>query len=177
MSSKNMDSLLQDAQDGINAQDVANKFLTFFAHGKLYGLTIANVNGITQIQEITAMPELPHYVKGIINLRGVVVPLVDVNLRFGNEEQEYTDRTCIITLEVGGNRIGFIVDAVDAVIDIPEENISPPPPLTSNLSGYVTGVAKTGEGGTRLVLLLDSFTMVGEVNLVASDINNMPDVI
>jgi len=156
-----------------DVQDDTNKFLTFFCSEKLYGLSIANVNGITQLQDITAMPDLPYYVKGIINLRGVVIPLVDVNLRFGNAEQEYTDRTCIITLEVGGNRIGFIVDAVDAVVDIPQEIISPPPPLAGNLSGYVTGIAKTGESGTRLVLLLDSNAMVGEVSLVAGSINEM----
>jgi len=175
MAKDSMDLLMQ-AQDALGAADVTNKFLTFFAQDKLYGLTIANVNGITQMQDITEMPELPHYVKGIINLRGVVIPLVDVNLRFGNPEQEYTDRTCIVTLEVGGNRIGFIVDAVDAVVDIPEENISPPPALTGSLSGYVVGVAKTGEGGTKLVLLLDSNAMVGEVSMVAGEINEMVTV-
>lgn len=163
MLNENMDLLLQDTteQDG---QDVANKFLTFFIENKLYGLSIINVNGITQIQEITPMPELPHYVKGIINMRGTVIPLVDVNLRFGNMEQPYTDRTCIITLEIGGSQVGFIVDAVEAVLDIPETSISPPPPLTGSTSGYITGIGKCGEGGTKIVLLLDCHALVGETS-------------
>jgi len=168
MVNNSMDTLLQDAHDGQNTQDVSNKFLTFFIENKLYGLSIINVNGITQIQEITPMPELPHYVKGIINMRGTVIPLIDVNLRFGNMEQPYTDRTCIITLEVGGNQVGFIVDAVEAVLDIPEESISAPPPLTGSTSGYITGIGKCGEGGTKIVLLIDSNAMVGGESAFAS---------
>ena len=160
MFNESMDMMLQDNQ---GSQDVSNKFLTFFIGSKLYGLSIVNVNGITQIQEITPMPELPYYVKGIINMRGTVIPLIDVNLRFGNMEQEYTDRTCIITLEIGGNQVGFIVDAVEAVMDIPGESISSPPPLTGSGSGYITGIGKTGENGSKIVLLLDSYSMVGEV--------------
>jgi len=168
MFNENMDALLQDSE---TPQDVSNKFLTFFIENKLYGLSIVNVNGITQIQEITPMPELPHYVKGIINMRGTVIPLIDVNLRFGNMEQEYTDRTCIITLEISGNQVGFIVDAVEAVLDIPQESISLPPPLTGSASGYITGIGKTGEGGSKIVLLLDSYSMVGEVAMNFSAIN------
>ena len=172
-----MELLQQDVQDGLSAHDVSNKFLTFFIENKLFGLSIINVNGITQMQEITPMPELPHYVKGIINMRGTVMPLIDVNLRFGNMEQPYTDRTCIITLEVGGNRVGFIVDAVDAVIDIPQETISPPPPLTGSTAGYVTGIGKCGEAGTKIVLLLDSYSMVGESGMdMVGSINEMTTV-
>ena len=174
MINNQMDLLLQDAQDGADVQDVSNKFLTFFIESKLYGISIINVNGITQMQDITPMPELPHYVKGIINMRGTVIPLIDVNLRFGNMEQPYTDRTCIITLEVSGNRVGFIVDAVDAVIDIPQENISAPPPLTGSAAGYVTGIGKCGESGTKIVLLIDSYAMVGESGMgMLSAVNEM----
>ena len=173
MENENLDLMLQDAQDGQSPQDVSNKFLTFFIENKLYGLSIVNVNGITQIQEITPMPELPYYVKGIINMRGTVIPLIDVNLRFGNMEQPYTDRTCIITLEISGNQVGFIVDAVEAVLDIPDENISAPPPITGSTSGYITGIGKCGEAGTKIVLLLDSYALVGEAAFDMSAFGDM----
>ena len=162
MTGEKLDQLLQQ---NLSPQDASNKFLTFFAQSKLYGISISNVNGITQIQQITDMPELPHYIKGVINLRGVVIPLVDVNLRLGSTQQPYTDRTCIITLEVNENHVGCIVDAVDAVIDIPEEAISPPPPLTDSMAGYITGIGKCGEEGKKIVLLLDCRALVGEISL------------
>ncbi|MCL2578850.1 MAG: chemotaxis protein CheW [Oscillospiraceae bacterium] len=173
MNNENLDMMLSEAQDGQNPQDVSNKFLTFFIENKLYGLAITNVNGITQIQEITPMPELPYYVKGIINMRGTVIPLIDVNLRFGNMEQPYTDRTCIITLEISGNQVGFIVDAVEAVLDIPDESISPPPPITGSTSGYITGIGKCGDNGTKIVLLLDSYALVGEAAFDMSAFGDM----
>ena len=173
MSNENLDLMLSEVQDGQNPQDVSNKFLTFFIGGKLYGLSIINVNGITQIQEITPKPELPFYVKGIINMRGTVIPLIDVNLRFGNMEEPYTDRTCIITLEISGNQVGFIVDAVEAVLDIPDENISPPPPITGSTSGYITGIGKCGERGTKIVLLLDSYALMGETAFDMSALGEM----
>ncbi len=145
--------------DVVPGADVSDKYLTFMVENQLFGLSISNVNGIIQMQPITPMPELPYYVKGIINMRGLVVPIINVNLRFGKMEQEYSDRTCIITLEIGKNQVGIIVDAVEEVLDIEPEAISPRPPLAGQAASYVTGIGKVG---AKMVLILDSHLLVGD---------------
>ncbi|MDR2909114.1 MAG: chemotaxis protein CheW [Oscillospiraceae bacterium] len=142
--------------------DMEGKYLTFFVGEQIFSLPIACVIEIVQVQPINTMPELPYYVKGIINMRGKVIPVIDMNLRFGRSEREYTERTCIIIIEINGNQVGFIVDAVDEVLDITPENISPPPALAERGSTYIVGVGKL-EG--KIVLMLDSAILVGEQDL------------
>ncbi len=139
--------------------DVANKYLTFVVENQIYGLSIQNVNGIIQMQEITPVPELPPHVKGVINMRGIVVPIIDVNLRFGKAEQTYNERTCIIILETEQGYVGIIVDAVREVMEIPPENISPRPALGTQNASYINGIGRVGE---KIVLLLDSKLLVGQ---------------
>lgn len=140
--------------------DEADKYLTFFVGEQVYGLSIRQVNGIIQMQEITSMPELPYYIKGIINMRGTVIPVLSVHLRFGQAEQEYHERTCIIILDRGDSQAGVIVDAVEAVLDIPPESIAPHPAMASQGESFVTGIAKVGGG--KMVLLLDTDLLVGD---------------
>lgn len=142
-----------------SSSDISNKYLTFLVEGQTFGLSISNVNGIIQMQEITPMPELPPHVKGIINMRGMVVPIIDVNLRFGKEEQVYTERTCIIILETEKGQVGIIVGEVKEVLDIPAKDVSPRPAVASQGSSYVNGIGKLG---TKIVLLLDSGLLVGQ---------------
>lgn len=139
-------------------EDISDKYLTFFVEEQIFGLCISNVTSIIQMQEITSMPELPYYVKGIISMRGLVIPIININLRFGKMEQEYTDRTCIIILEMGEHQVGVIVDAVEEVLDILPEDISPRPTLAGQSANYVTGIGKVGG---KMVLLLDSHLLVG----------------
>lgn len=143
-----------EGYDSAANTDLSTKFLTFSVGGQYFGISIRNVIEIVQVEPATPMPELPYYAKGIINLRGKVVPLVDVNLRFGKPEQEYTDRTCIIIIDIDGVDVGFIVDAVDEVLDIEESQISPPPNFSAGRENrFVTGVCKLEK---HMVLLLDS---------------------
>jgi purine-binding chemotaxis protein CheW len=97
-----------------------------------YGIAIGYVTEIIGLQSITEIPELPHYVKGIINLRGKIIPVMDVRLRFNKEAKEYNDRTCTIVIEVRDITVGLIVDAVAEVASITSENIVPPPQIDGN---------------------------------------------
>ncbi|AWI06288.1 chemotaxis protein CheW [Clostridium drakei] len=137
--------LAEDTQKG--------RFLTFSVGKESYGIEIKYVKEIIGIQEITEVPELPDYVKGIINLRGKIIPVMDVRLRFKKEPKEYNDRTCIIVIDVEEISIGLIVDNVSEVLTIEEENIVPPPDLKTGFHNrYVKGIGKVGN---EVKLLLD----------------------
>ena len=105
------------------------KFLTFSLGKEDYGVEIKYVTEIIGIQSITEVPDLPAYINGIINLRGKIIPVMDVRLRFGKTVREYDDRTCIIVIDINDISIGLIVDRVSEVINIPESEIVPPPQL------------------------------------------------
>lgn len=130
------------------------RFLAFLLGNETYGIEIRCVTEIVGIQAITEMPEMPAYIKGIINLRGLIIPLLDVRLRFGKEPRAYDDRTCVVVIDLNGISLGLIVDSVSEVLTIPAENISELPALNSGLkNGYVKNIGKL-DG--RVVLLLDS---------------------
>lgn len=106
------------------------------------------------MQKITHMPQQPDYVRGVINLRGKIIPTIDVRTRFKKEKKDYDERTCIIVVDVQEMLVGYIVDKVDEVITIFEENISEPPKLTRDFQGrYVKGIAKVKE---IIIMLLES---------------------
>lgn len=151
------------AQDS-NAE-MYGKYLTFWTDEQLFGVPIADVVQIVGIQEITVIPEFPEYAKGVINMRGNIIPLIDVRLRFHKPEAAYNERTCIIVTNIDDNSIGFIVDAVDAVTDIRDDCISPPPKLAGDsTNSYLTGVAKVD---SRVVLLLDIGKILSEDAVMA----------
>lgn len=134
------------------------KYLTFWTAGQLFGIPIAHVEQIIGLQEIVEVPHLPAYAKGIIHLRGQIIPVIDMRLRMGRPEQAYTSRTSIVVTDVEEQLIGFVVDSVDGVIDIGEDRISPPPRIQQQEEDgtYMAGVAcLPGERGTQIVLLLD----------------------
>ncbi len=118
-----------------------------------YGVDIATVEGIIKMQEITRLPHAPEFVEGITNLRGTVVPVIDLRKRFGLPSQEPTRDTRIVIANMGGVKVGLVVDAVNQVIRVPEESIELPPQMsmTSN-SAFIKNIAKL-EG--QLVILLD----------------------
>lgn len=138
----------------------SEKYLTFFINGQCYGLAISLVMEIIGMQKIAEVPEFPHYAKGIINLRGLIVPLIDLNLRVGYEEQEYTNKTCVIVVNVEGIEIGLIVDAVDEVLDIDCSDINPPPKSAGEEADrFVKGVAVQPD---KLVLLMSCEKIIGD---------------
>lgn len=135
----------------------SSKFLTFQLGEEIYGLDILKVKEIIGIMDITPVPQSPSYVKGVLNLRGKIIPVVDLRLKFGFEEREYTERTCIIVVELenadGKMLVGIIVDAVSEVTNISEADVEPTPEFGSSFStDYIRGMAKI-KG--KVVILLD----------------------
>jgi purine-binding chemotaxis protein CheW len=118
-----------------------------------YGIEITKVQEIILMGDITRVPQTPNFIKGLINLRSTVIPIVDLRLRFGLKEESPTDDTRIMVVNVGGKTIGIIVDAVSEVLRISQEQISPPPPTVAGLGReYLTGLVKLNK---RLLILLD----------------------
>ncbi len=131
----------------------ANKYLLFNLKDELYGIAIANITEIIEMQRITEMPDMPGYVKGVINLRGRVIPVIDLRMRFGMEERAYDDRTCVVIANIGEASMGFIVDTVAEVHDILEKNIEPPPDFKTDAgrNHYISGLGKIGDKVTILI--------------------------
>ena len=134
-------------EDDEDVDNQSNKYLMFNLGDEEYGIDIAKITAIEELQQITVIPDMPNFVKGVINLRGKVIPAVDLRLRFGLEEREYDDRTCIVIVSVNESTIGLIVDIVSEVHEIGINDIGPPPSF-KNMSGkeqYIAGLAKRGE--------------------------------
>lgn len=145
---------IEDAQKG--------KFLTFCIGNEFYGIEIKYVTEIIGLQPITEIPEMPEYIKGIINLRGKIIPVMDVRLRFRKPFREYNDRTCIIVIEVQDVSVGLIVDTVSEVISISDEEIVAPPNVTKEGNKYIKGIGKVG---SDVKLLLDSDKLLNDTDL------------
>lgn len=139
------------------------KFLTFGLGKESYGIEIKYVTEIIGIQTITEVPEFPEYVKGIINLRGKIIPVMDVRLRFKKEAKDYNDRTCIIVIDIEQACIGLIVDTVSEVTTILEENIVEPPGGNRYFGSKY--IKKIGKIGNEVKLLLDCMKLLAEDEL------------
>jgi len=156
------DELLTDDDDNEDTQ--ANKYLFFKIGKESYGVGIRYVIEIIELQTISMVPDLPDYVKGVINLRGKVIPIVDLRLRFDMEERAYDNRTCIIITEVDHILVGCLVDTVEEVMEIFEKNIEPPPKFktVSGRDQYISGMGKVGEA---IKILIDVEKIVRDENL------------
>ncbi|MHA7963829.1 chemotaxis protein CheW [Paenibacillus sp. CAU 1782] len=136
-------SALQELE--LEEDSLKNKYLTFALGSEVYGIEIRHVTEIIGVQSITPVPELPEYIKGIINLRGKIIPVMDVRLRFRKPFREYNDRTCIIVVDIKEISIGLIVDTVAEVMTIEEGNIVEPPDLNQFSRRYIQGIGKSGD--------------------------------
>ncbi|MCI8645286.1 MAG: purine-binding chemotaxis protein CheW [Firmicutes bacterium] len=116
----------KDSEGVVEARNVA-RFLTFLSDGLYFGVNTRNVIEIINNHQIRTLPMVPDYVRGIINLRGQVIPIIDMRLRMGKPFQEYTPKTCIVILEIDSNTIGIVVDSVAQVLDIDLDRITPIP--------------------------------------------------
>lgn len=143
-------------------------FMTFQIGKEFFGINISYVNEIIAMQSIAAIPEVEDYVKGLINLRGKILPVIDVRIRFKMEPCEYTDRTCIIVIDVKSTMIGLIVERLSDVDTIAEDSIAPPPSLgrkEHEHNKYVYGLAKTGD---RVTLLLDPEKLIKQDDIMVA---------
>ena len=148
-----------------------NKFLMFKLGEEEYGIDITRITAIEELPQITNIPDMPNFVKGVINLRGKVIPAVDLRLRFGIEEKEYDDRTCIIIVSIKESTIGLIVDIVSEVHEIKENDIGAPPSF-KNASGkeqYIAGLAKKGE---EVKIILDVEKIISNEDKAVIDQSN-----
>jgi purine-binding chemotaxis protein CheW len=139
--------------------DLAGKYLTFALSEEEYGLPVLKVREIIKIMSITTVPQVPGHVRGVINLRGKVIPVVDLRLKFGFASQDYTERTCIIVVEValqsGAVMMGIIVDHVSEVLNITPEEIEQTPEFGEKVeTTYMKGIAKV-KGKVKILLDLD----------------------
>jgi len=142
-----------------------NKYLTFAVGSEDYGIEIVLVTEIIGIQKITDVPDMPGDIKGVINLRGKVIPVMDVRLRFRMPEREYDDRTCIVVVSVSGAPVGLVVDTVKEVAEIPENQIELPPEIAQGgTQRYIKGLGKMGEA---VKILLDVEKLVRHEDLAA----------
>ncbi|VAV83379.1 Positive regulator of CheA protein activity (CheW) [hydrothermal vent metagenome] len=144
---------MAEAQNNITVSGEGNQYVTFCLGDEEYGVDILKVQEIIGISPVTKVPYLPDFIKGVINLRGIVVPIVDLRLRFRLQAAEYTDRTCVVIVKVGERVVGMIVDAVSEVMEIEEAMIDAAPSFGSGVrTDFIDGMGKVEE---RLVLLLD----------------------
>ena len=143
------------------------KYLTFTLDKEEYGISILKIKEIIGMMPITTVPQTPDFVKGVINLRGKVIPVVDLRLRFGMEAMEYNERTCIIVVEISGQAgtvmIGIVVDSVSEVLNIKGEEIEDTPTFGTKLNTeYILGMAKM-EGAVKILLDIDQVLSAEEI--------------
>ncbi|MCS7461874.1 chemotaxis protein CheW [Paenibacillus doosanensis] len=130
------------------------KVIVFALAEEEYGVEVEQVRTIERMQPMTRVPKTPDFVKGVINLRGVVTPVIDLRGRFGFQESEYTDSTRIIIVSVKDIEVGLIVDSANDVIDVDTDNIDDPPEIVGGIKAkYLRGIAKVND--TRLLILLN----------------------
>jgi purine-binding chemotaxis protein CheW len=136
------------------------QLVSFHLDKEVYGIEITKVREIILITEITRIPQTSHYVKGLINLRSTVIPVIDLRSLFGLHEGEMTDESRIMVLQACGKTIGIIVDAVSEVLRIKRDDIAPPPPTVSGLGReYLTGLVRLEK---QLLILLDIDKILGK---------------
>lgn len=141
-----------------------DKFLTFKLCDESYGIEIKCVTEIIGIQPITEVPQMPGYIKGIINLRGKIIPVMDVRIRFNKPSIGYNDRTCIIVIDVADISIGLIVDMVSEVISIPDSDVVLPPDISSTGNKFIKGIGKVG---SDVKLILDADKLISSDDIVS----------
>lgn len=150
----------------------SRKYLTFVLGHESYGVGVLKVREIIRMLDITTVPQMPPYVKGVINLRGKVVPIVDLRIKFALEKAENTERTCIVVVEVKSKSgakmlMGMIVDAVEEVATIPSTDIEPTPDFGGSLcTEYILGMAKI-RGSVKTLLDIDAVLNAESLDLIS----------
>ncbi len=151
----NNDAAIEEAIESTDKSEDTTKgqYLTFVIEKELYGVEISKIKEIISICSITRVPLTEPYIKGIINLRGDVIPVIDVRCRFSMQTVEYNELTCIVVIEYGKFSLGLIVDNVEEVLYIDDENILPPP--NAKLNHYNQFIRNIGKSNDHVILLLD----------------------
>ena len=170
---------MSEEREGVRGQDhdvQQGKYMTFKSGNEYFGLKLQYVSEIIPFQAITAIPETEDYIKGMINLRGKILPVIDVRRRFKQEPFEYNDRTCIMVIIVKDTMVGLVVEQIAEVVEIADENILPPPTIMRGdrlQNKYVYGIGRVGDS---VKLLIDPDKLLNDNdNSAAEQTNDMSD--
>jgi purine-binding chemotaxis protein CheW len=162
-----MELAVKETEQTTDMSSVEGKFLTFVLCGEEYGLEILKVREINGLMDITSVPQMPDYMKGVINLRGKVIPVVDLRLKFGLSGTDYTKETCIIVVVVQNTLVGIVVDTVSEVLDVGAEAIEPAPHMDKRVgTDFILGMAKI-KGQVKILLDIDK--VLGTEELEAAE--------
>jgi len=158
--------------EGLSATDLTGKYLTFKLVDEEYGLEILKVREIIGLLPITSLPKTPVFVRGVINLRGKVIPVIDLRLKFEMDSTADTDQTCIIVVDVTGKngsiQVGILVDSVSEVLDIKGEDIEEAPTFGTNVdTAFILGMAKA-KGAVKILLNIEKVLTTAELEHVSS---------
>lgn len=148
---------------------VAAEYLTFRLGAEEYGIDILRVQEIRSYEEPTRIANAPSFIKGVVNLRGVIVPVVDLRLKLGCERADYNDFTVVIVLNVHGRVVGAVVDSVSDVLALKVEQINAAPEMNTSVdTNYITGIASTAE---RMLILMDIEALMSSADMGLMDTN------
>lgn len=164
-----MDENLEEISQGNQEEDIQQgRYMTFCIGTDVFGIELKYVNEIIQMQPVAPIPEVEHFIKGLINLRGKIVPVIDVADRFGKPAFEYNDRTCIIVVDVQNVVVGLIVETISEVVSIEEKDILPPPNASkvNTQAKFIRGIGKVGDS---VKLLLDPVKLLSDHSLDFAD--------
>ena len=157
----------QNRSSGALAAASASEFLTFRLGAEEYGIDILRVQEIRSYEEPTRIANAPHFIKGVVNLRGVIVPVVDLRIKLGCEKVEYNGFTVVIVLNVHGRVVGAVVDSVSDVMELASELIKPAPEMNTTMdTGFITGIASVGE---RMLILMDIQALMSSADMGLMD--------
>lgn len=162
------------ANDDVNLQHLAGKYLTFRLQNESYGIKVLKIREIIRLQPITPVPQMPPYIKGVLNLRGKIIPVIDLRLKFGLNDAADKDHNCIIVVKIDlankiSTQMGLVVDAVEEVTNINVEEIEPPPDFGTTLdTTFIFGMAKV-KGSVKTLVDID--------RVVADDLMSSPAMV
>lgn len=162
----------ESREDALGRSIHQEKYMTFRSGKEYFGLKIQYVSEIIPFQAITAIPETEEYIKGLINLRGKILPVIDVRLRFMQDPFEYNDRTCIIVIMVKETMVGLVVEEIAEVVEIADDNILPPPTIMRGdrvQNKYVYGIGRVGD---TVKLLIDPDKLLHDEDSSAAEQTN-----
>jgi len=166
MTTKTQAATLEELHD-LNEDTQKDKYLTFHLGTEDYGIEIRFVTEIIGIQKITIIPEMPDYIKGVINLRGKIIPVMDVRMRFKLEPRAYDERTCVVVVNIHDSAVGLVVDTVSEVADIPESQIESATGLNNNKSNaFIQGIGKIGDD-IKIILDVNKLLFEGDITAIS----------
>lgn len=160
----------EEIEEVENIDTQKDKYLTFHIGNEDYAIAISFVTEIIGMLKITEVPQTPNYIKGVINLRGKVIPVMDIRLRFGMPARDYDERTCVIVVQYKDNIVGLVVDTVSEVLDIPEENVENTQSFNQSAdNNFICGMGKVGE---QIKMVIDVNALLFRDNVLLDDMSS-----